>query len=48
MDGPVPTEAAHEPALAALLLLRSAHLVLATVVLKFDPCRDPPDIMLRE
>jgi hypothetical protein len=47
MDGPVPTGAAHEPALAALLL-PSARLVLATVVLKFDPCRDPSDIMLRE
>jgi hypothetical protein len=46
MDGPVATEAAHEPA-PATLLVPPARFVLATVVLKIDPCRDPPDIMLR-
>jgi hypothetical protein len=46
MDGAVATEAAHE-ATPAALLVPSARLMLATVVLKIDPCRDPPDIMLR-
>jgi hypothetical protein len=46
MEGAVATEAAHAPAPAALPV-PSARLMLATVVLKIDPCRDPPDIMLR-
>jgi hypothetical protein len=46
MDGAVPTEATHE-ATPAALLVPSARFVLATVVLKIDPCRDLPDIMLR-